>query len=257
MRGRECRPPVPKVQVPPRKGGRLAGKVALITGSGRGIGRATAELFADEGATVVLCSRTPKELQAVLSPIRAMGGQAVARRVDIASARQARGLVRFIVRRFGRLDLLINNAGILGPRVPLTQYPVREWDRVLRINLSGTFYVTREAVLVMAAQGGGCIITVSSSVGRIGRARWGAYAVSKFGVEGLTQVLADELRTTGVCALTFNPGGTGTRMRAAAYPDEDRSRLRDPSAAAHALLRLAQCASSALSGHAFDVDNLP
>ena len=109
----------------------------------------------------------------------------------------------------------------------------------------------------MAAQGSGCIITISSSVGRAGRARWGAYAVSKFGVEGLMQVLADELRSDGVCALTFNPGGTRTSMRVEACPDEDPSRLRDPSAAAHAVLRLASCASPALSGRTFDQDTLP
>ena len=257
MSAKRSRHLLSKAPVPPRKGGRLAEKIALITGSGRGIGRATAELFAKEGASVVLCSRTPRELQAALSSIQAEGGKAVARRVDIGSAQQARGLVRFIVRRFGRLDLLINTAGILGPRVPITDYPFREWDRVLRINLSGTFYVTREAALVMAAQGSGCIISISSSVGRVGRARWGAYAVSKFGVEGLTQVLADELRPSGVCALTLNPGGTRTRMRAAAYPDEDRSRLREPSDAARAVLRLATCASLALSGQAFDVEHLP
>ncbi len=257
MPARRSRHLMSKASALPRTGGRLVEKVTLITGSGRGIGRATAELFAKEGATVVLCSRTPRELQAVLSSIRTEGGNAVARRVDIGSAQQAKALIRFIVHRFGRLDLLINNAGILGPRVPITDYPLREWERVLRMNLSGTFSITREAARVMAAQGSGCIISMSSSVGRVGRARWGAYAVSKFGVEGLMQVLADELRHSGVCVLTLNPGGTRTRMRAAAYPDEDQSRLRDPSAAAHAVLRLATCASPAISGQAFDVENLP
>ncbi len=176
---------------------------------------------------------------------------------DIGSPRQARALVRFAVRRYGRLDLLINNAGILGPRVPISDYPLRDWRQVLRINLSGTFYMSREAARVMAAQGNGCIITLSSSVGRVGRAGWGAYAVSKFGVEGLMQVLAEELRSVGVCALTFNPGGTRTAMRAEAYPSEDRDRLRHPSVSASALLHLAVHASPAISGKAFDLENLP
>jgi NAD(P)-dependent dehydrogenase (short-subunit alcohol dehydrogenase family) len=237
--------------------GSLANVVAIITGAGRGIGRATAELFAREGARVVLCSRTSRELRAALSTIRAAGGEAAVRVTDIGSPRQARALVRFVVRRYGRLDLLINNAGILGPRVPISDYPIRDWQRVLRINLSGTFYVSREAARVMAAQGHGCIISLSSSVGRAGRAGWGAYAVSKFGVEGLMQVLADELRSVGVCAMTFNPGGTRTAMRAEAYPSEARDRLRHPSLSARALLQLATHASAAVSGKSFDLENLP
>lgn len=235
----------------------LAGRVALVTGAGRGIGRATAECFARHGAKVVLCARTARELREAVAAITAAGGEAVARRADLGSAREAKALVQFTLRRYGGLDLLINNAGILGPRVAIGDYPVREWDRVLKINLSGTFYVTREAVRAMLARRGGAIISISSSVGRRGRANWGAYAVSKFGAEGLTQVLADEVRERGICAVTFNPGGTRTRMRAEAYPDEDPRRLRDPSETAEALLRLATRLSPAASGRAFDFDTLP
>lgn len=241
----------------PESSGRLSGVVALVTGAGRGIGRATAELFAREGARVVFCSRTRRELRTVSSAIARQGGTALASVADIASSRQARALVRQAVRRFGRLDVLINNAGILGPQAAIATYPLREWARVLRINLTGTFYVSREAARVMMGQRSGCIITVSSSVGRAGRAQWGAYAVSKFGVEGLTQVLADELRAYGVRAVSFNPGGTRTAMRAEAYPNEDRSRLRDPSIAAEALLRVATCSTLQHSGQAFDLNTLP
>jgi NAD(P)-dependent dehydrogenase (short-subunit alcohol dehydrogenase family) len=176
---------------------------------------------------------------------------------DIGSARQARAVVNAALRRYGRVDVLINNAGILGPRVPIVRYPPREWEEVLRVNLSGMFHATQAAARHMARRKRGCIITLSSSVGRIGRAGWGAYAVSKFGVEGLSQVLADELRSSNVCVLTFNPGGTRTAMRAEAYPREDRSRLRAPTDAADALLRLVLCASPAISGRAFDATNLP
>jgi len=236
---------------------RLSGIVAIITGAGRGIGRATAELFAREGARLVLCSRTAGELHKVLRTIRAAGGTAVGRVMDIGSARQAQALVRLAVRQYGRLDLLINNAGILGPRVPITDYPVRDWTEVLRINLSGTFYLSREAATIMTEQGHGCIIMVSSTVGRAGRAGWGAYAVSKFGVEGLSQVMADELKSAGVTVVTFNPGGTRTAMRAAAYPREDRRKLPDPSVPAETLLRLALYASPAMSGKTFDRHNVP
>jgi NAD(P)-dependent dehydrogenase (short-subunit alcohol dehydrogenase family) len=231
--------------------------VALITGAGRGIGRATAELFAREGAQVVICSRTRGELARVLAVINTAGGEATGRVADIGSARQAQALVDLTVRRYGRLDLLINNAGILGPRVPITKYPPRDWDSVLRINLSGTFYISRQAAARMVDQQGGCIITLSSSVGRIGRGAWGAYAVSKFGIEGLSQVMADELRSDGICVLTFNPGGTRTEMRKEAYPSEDPSKLRDPAEVAKALLRLVLVSSPSISGRAYDLDHLP
>jgi NAD(P)-dependent dehydrogenase (short-subunit alcohol dehydrogenase family) len=237
--------------------GCLHSKVALITGAGRGIGRATAELFAREGAKLVLCSRTKHQLAGTISAITSAGGEATARVADIAIAREAEALVRLAVARYGRLDILINNAGILGPRVPILEYPHREWIQVLRINLYGTFLISQAAASVMAGQGAGTIITLSSSVGRRGRGLWGAYAVSKFGIEGLSQVMADELRSTGVCVVTFNPGGTQTGMRAEAYPSEDPTTLRAPTDAARALLRLAANSSSDFSGETFDLTNLP
>jgi len=235
----------------------LNSKVALITGAGRGIGRATAELFAREGANVVLCSRTKRHLAETMSSIASIGGEAVARVADIGIAREAEALVRLAVTHYGSLDILINNAGILGPRVSVIEYPHREWTQVLRINLNGTFFMSQAAAKVMALQGAGSIITVSSSVGRQGRGLWGAYAVSKFGVEGLSQVMADELQSAGVCVVTFNPGGTQTAMRAKAYPGEDPAAVRAPAEAARALVRLVANLSTDLSGQAFDLTNLP
>ena len=236
---------------------RLNSKVVLITGAGRGIGRATAELFAFEGAKLVLCARTRQELAGTVSSITSNDGEATARVADIGIAREAEALVQLAVRRYGCLDILINNAGILGPRVPIMAYPHRQWSQVLRVNLNGTFYISQAAAKVMSGQGAGIIITLSSSVGRTGRGLWGAYAVSKFGVEGLSQVMADELRSAGVSVVTFNPGGTQSAMRAEAYPSEDPATLRSPADAARALLQLVTNVSPALSGRAFDLSNLP
>jgi NAD(P)-dependent dehydrogenase (short-subunit alcohol dehydrogenase family) len=192
-----------------------------------------------------------------MTAIKAAGGTVVGAATDIGSLRQAKAIVRLAVERFGRLDILINNASVLGPRALIVKYPVGEWLRVLRCNLTGTFYVSREAARIMVKQRRGRIITLSSSVGRIGRAEWGAYAVSKFGVEGLTQVMANELSPFGISVMTFNPGATRTAMRAKAHPEEDPRRLPDPAAPAEALLRLAVSQDPSLSGKAFDLHNVP
>jgi NAD(P)-dependent dehydrogenase (short-subunit alcohol dehydrogenase family) len=230
------------------------GAVVLVTGASRGIRRATAESFAEAGATVVICARSRDGLAQTAARIKDGGGIVWSHRCDLASPRNAATLIRMIMRRFGRLDVLINNAGILGPRVPIADYPLRAWREVLDVNLTGTFAVTQAAARAMMRQGSGCIISISSSVGRRGRARWGAYAVSKFGVEGLTQVLAEELAPTGVCVVTYNPGGTRTRMRAEAYPDEDPATVRDPTLAARAIVALASSVTMEMSGRAFERD---
>jgi len=234
----------------------LASKVVLITGAGRGIGRAAAELFARRGAKLVICARTREEIEETAARIVEAGGDATAELADIGVADQASRLPAVAVERYGRLDVLINNAGILGPRVPIVDYPVEAWTEVVRVNLTGSFVVSQAAARIMARQRTGCIITLSSSVGRAGRQRWGAYAVSKFGVEGLSQVMADELRPAGVIVLTLNPGGTRTRMRREAYPEEDPAGVRDPREAAEALLHLAVRATLDLSGRSLNLSDL-
>jgi NAD(P)-dependent dehydrogenase (short-subunit alcohol dehydrogenase family) len=121
-----------------------------------------------------------------------------------------------------RLDVLIHNAGVLGPaKVPLAEYPQEVWQEVLRVNLTGPFVITQALLPALRKGEQPTIIFVSSGAGRSGRAGWGGYAVSKFGVEGLTQVWADELRQEGIRVNAVNPGGTRTQMRAAAYPEEN------------------------------------
>ena len=237
--------------------GLLQNQVALITGAGRGIGRATALLFAHEGAKVVLCARTKREIDHVAHDIRSQGRAVIARVVDISKPRDVDSLIRAALRRFGRIDVLVNNGGILGPRIPLADYTVRDWRRVIAINLTGTFLVTHAVLPQMIRQRRGCILSLSSSVGRKGRAEWGAYAVSKFGVEGLSQTLAQELEPFGIRVMTYNPGGTRTQMRAQAYPTEDPTALRDPSEVAEDLLCLATRTSISHTGTAFDRASVP
>jgi NAD(P)-dependent dehydrogenase (short-subunit alcohol dehydrogenase family) len=231
---------------------KLSGKVALITGGSRGIGRAIAVAYAREGARVFICARGAADLNQVVTHIRSTGGEAHARVGDKGDAAHVKAIVQAALEQFGKLDVLVNNASLLGPRVPLAEYPVSDWEEVVRVNLTGSFLMIREVLKVMIPQRSGSIINVSSGVGRIGRACWGAYAASKFGVEGLTQVLADELREFGIRANSVNPGPTRTEMRALAYPEEDPLTLPTPDHVAPVFVYLASDDSAAVTGQSFD-----
>lgn len=207
---------------------KLQDKVALVTGGSRGIGRAVAAAYAREGAAVVMTARDRGSLEAAADEIRKAGGRVVPLLADVADRHQVRNLSEEIQRRFGRVHVLVNNASLLGPRVPIQEYPEEEWEAVIAVNLTGPFFVVKSCLPLMAAAGEGSIINVSSGVGRIGKPCWGAYAASKFGLEGLTQVLAAELAPLHIRVNAVNPGGTRTAMRAAAYPEEDPLTLPTP-----------------------------
>ncbi len=229
---------------------KLAGKTALVTGGGRGIGAAVARAFAREGAEVAMCGRRAQALDVTRNEIDRLGGIAVAVPADLTRREDIVRLVEAIRARFGRLDVLVNNAGILGAHAPIAEYPEDAWDAVVAANLTAVFRLTKAALPLMPR--GGSIINVSSSVGRVGRAGWGAYSVSKFGVEGLSQVLADELRERGIRVNTVNPGGTRTAMRAAAYPDEDPMALPSPDDVIPVFIYLASGEAVGVTGRAFD-----
>ncbi|MGB7946950.1 MAG: SDR family NAD(P)-dependent oxidoreductase [Candidatus Binatia bacterium] len=232
--------------------GKLAGKAAVITGGSRGIGRAIAAAYAREGARVFICARGEAHLNQAIAHIRSTGGEAHGRVGDKSAAAQAKAIVQAALDQFGKVDVLVNNASLLGPRVPVAEYPVSAWEEVVRVNLTGSFFMIREALKIMMPQRSGSIINVSSGVGRIGRARWGAYAASKFGLEGLTQVVADEVREFGIRVNAVNPGPTRTEMRALAYPEEDPLILATPDEVAPIFVYLASDAAAAVTGQSLD-----
>ncbi len=227
----------------------LEGKVALITGASRGLGRALALAYAREGAKLVLNSRSEGSLQPVVEEAEGAGAEALAVPADVASSADVQGLVEAAVDRFGKVDVLVNNAGLLGPRVKIEEYPEEEWRRVIDANLTAPFLLSKAVIPHMPE--GGSIVNVVSGVSVEGRAEWGAYSVSKFGVEGLTQILAAELKDRGIRANAVDPGGMRTEMRAAAYPEEDPQTKITPEENTAVFLYLASDESKDVNGQRF------
>lgn len=202
----------------------LKQRVILVTGAGDGIGRAAAIACASHGATVILLGKTIKKLEAVYDEIETAEYPQPAiypMKLGGATAQDYETLATTIENEFGRLDGLLHNAGILGQRKSILDSSAADWNEVLNVNLTSNFLLTKALLPLLLKSDDASIVFTSSSVGRKGRAYWGAYAVSKFGVEGLAQVLADELdTTTNVRVNCINPGATNTAMRRVAYPAE-------------------------------------
>lgn len=230
---------------------KLQGKKALITGGGKGIGKGIAAAFLKQGASVIICGRNEINLRAACSELVEYGrtDYVVA---DIANKDNVRRLAKSVAEKWGSLDILVNNASILGERKPVLEYPEDIWEEVIHINLNAQFFVTKALLPLLMKSKSGSIINVSSSVGRKGKKEWGAYAASKFGLEGLTQVLADELGEPGPRVNSVNPGGTRTDMRAGAYPDEDPMSLPSPEDISPVFVYLASDDSIGVTGKEFN-----
>lgn len=234
----------------------LAGRVILVTGAGSGIGRAAAMTYAAHGARVILLGKTVSKLEKTYDDILASGGPQPS--IAPMNLLQAQGQDYFQLRdqidsEFGRLDGLLHNASILGTLTPIAQYDVGKWMEVMHVNLTAPFVMTQVLLPLLEASGQASVIFTSSGVGRRGRAYWGAYAVSKFGIEGLAQVLADELATAGRIRVNcINPGGTRTSMRADAYPAEDPSSIPSPEQRMPAYLYLMGPDSADVHGQSVD-----
>ena len=238
----------------------LRDRVLLVTGAGDGIGKCAAITFAQHGATVILAGRTTVKLDEVYDLIEKDGyPQAAIYPIDLEGANEDdySTMAERIESEFGRLDGLLHNAGELGERTSIANYTVASWNTVMKVNVSAQFMLTKALLPLMQQAKDASIVFTSSGVGRQGRAFWGAYAVSKFATEGLSQVLAAELEeTSNIRVNTLNPGATRTKMRAGAYPAENPTGLKTPLQIMPAYLYLMGPDSKGVTGQALEAQQL-
>lgn len=234
----------------------LKDRIIMITGASDGIGKALALKAAELGAQLILHGRNTKKLEAVYDEVLAIDGAprpsiAV---LDLATADgdAYTALVESVEREFGRLDGLVHNASILGKRWSIEQYEPAEWQRVMHVNLTAAFVLTQMLLPLLKQSADPSVVFTSSGVGRVGKAFWGAYAVSKFGTEALSQILANEHPQSPIRFNCVNPGPVRTKMRQAAYPAEDRDALKTPAEILPVYLYLLGPDSRDVSGESLD-----
>ena len=220
--------------MPPQQ---LTDKVALVTGAGRGIGRAIALTLAQQGARLALAARTKAELHAVRAEIETQGGEAAAFPTDVAREPELLALIDAAIDRFGRLDILINNAGI-GIFGPLAESTTEQWDQTMAVNARGAYLLCREAIPYLKQQPLSFIINITSVVGVKGYPNQALYGASKHALLGMTKALAREVQPDGIRVHAINPGGIDTELLGRARPDLDRSVLMQPEEIADIVLFL-------------------
>jgi NAD(P)-dependent dehydrogenase (short-subunit alcohol dehydrogenase family) len=234
----------------------LAGRVIAITGASSGIGRAVALACARFGATVILVGRNARKLETVHTEIEAAGSPSpIIAVLDLekAVASDYDQLAAAVLERFGRLDGLLHNAGILGTLSPIEHHDIPTWCRVMHVNVTAVFALTQVLLPALKRSQDASVLFTSSSVGRRGRAYWGAYAVSKFATEGFMQVLAAETENiTSIRVNSLNPGRARTMMRRQAYPAEDLNTLPLPETLTGPYIALLGPASRGVTGRTFD-----
>jgi NAD(P)-dependent dehydrogenase (short-subunit alcohol dehydrogenase family) len=218
---------------------RLKDRIALITGASRGIGRAVAEVFAREGAHVLLVARTRKSLEAVDDAIKAQGGACTLIPLNLAHGPKVDALGPTLFERFGKLDILVGNAAILGRLSPLPHVPSEHWDQVMNVNFAANWRLIRTLDPLLRRSDAGRVIFVTSGVAQSARAYWAPYSVSKAALECLAKTYANETSDSAIKVNLVDPGATATRMRAEAYPGEDQSTLRSAKDVAEAFVPLA------------------
>lgn len=241
--------------------GCLNDKILLVTGAGDGIGRACALAFAKLGATVVLLGRTQDKLEAVYDQIKRDGGKEPAMvPLNLAATTPVEyaQLADMLDTEFHRLDGIVHCAAVLGDITPMELYSAETWSQVMRVNLDAPVFLTQAMLPLLKASPSASVVFTSSSVGRKGRAFWGAYAVSKAGIESVTQVLADEMEHLGTLRFNaVNPGATRTTMRAKAYPAENPLTLKTPDEIVPLFTWLVSDDSRSVNGQSLDAQPKP
>jgi 3-oxoacyl-[acyl-carrier protein] reductase len=230
--------------------------VAIVTGGGSGIGRTTALLLAERKASVVVCGRRLEALNETVTLIERSGGRGIALTTDIRDSLHVSAMVRAVLERFGRIDVLINNAGVALAK-PMGETTDAEWDEVIDTNLKGVFLCSKAVLPNMIAAGRGVIINVSSILGQSGVRNLSAYCASKFGVIGLTQALADELQPLPIRVYAVCPGPTYTDLHRGVVGDERAKLAMPPEKVSTKIVSLASEDFRLPSGSAIVIDELP
>ncbi|TKK15696.1 YciK family oxidoreductase [Enterobacter cancerogenus] len=209
----------------------LQNRIILVTGASDGIGREAALTYSEYGASVILVGRNEEKLKTVAQEIERAGGTSTPwYTLDLLTCTPAtcKELAQRIAAHYPRLDGVLHNAGLLGEVRPMDEQDPDIWQQVMQVNVNGTFFLTQALLPLLLNSDSGSLVFTSSSVGREGRANWGAYAASKFATEGMMQVLAEEYQNRHLRVNCINPGGTRTKMRASAFPTEDPYKLKTP-----------------------------
>ena len=235
---------------------KLQGKVALVTGSARGLGWEIVQALAQAGARVALCDLVQVDIDEAVARLALPPENALGVRADVTSEHDVAELFRLTIAKFSRLDVLVNNAGFAWPRggpvnLALADTPLDVWQKVLDTNLTGTFLCSREALKIMRQQGGGSIVNISSPQGKKGKLLRGPYSAAKFGVEGLTQVLALENGAHNIRANCLDPGGIVATEAIRNIPGNRGVRMLSPEVVRPCAVYLASDESSAITGHSF------
>ena len=235
----------------------LNSKVILVTGANKGFGLAISMDLAKAGATVIMLGRDLSSLEYAYDAVVDAGyKEPILYPLDLegASPENYQELQDNIIEKFNRLDGLIHNAAILGTQMPIDQYDIKLWYSTLQINLSAPFMLTQFLIPALKKSDDARILFLSSSVGRKARAYWGAYSVSKFGLEGLAMTLSEELEKTKIKVNTINPGKMRTEMRRAAYPAEDASTLPKPEEKSSVIVYLLSKKAERINGEQLSID---
>jgi len=218
---------------------RLKGRIALITGASRGIGAAVAKRYAAEGAHVILIGRTVGALEEIDDAVRAAGSTATLVPLDLRELDRIDPIGPALYERFGKLDILVGNAGLLGTLGPLSHHDAKLWDDVLRVNVTANWRLIRTLEPLLKRSDAGRAIFVTSGAAQKAHAYWGAYATSKAALEAMVRTWAAELAKTSIRVNLISPGAIRTAMRAAAFPGEDPASLRPPEAITESFVDLA------------------